>query len=131
MTGNNSGALLLTIFGLIQNAATRFLLRRRRLRRPPPFSFAAAPAISPAADLILYGGFMRKAVFLSSTGKDLSAYRAQVIEDLRGHDWFRLDAIKEWGGARGRPCICAAKGLLGGYLSRPLFQAAPPYDKRY
>jgi len=27
---------------------------------------------------------MRKTVFLSSTGKDLSAWRAQVIEDLRG-----------------------------------------------
>jgi len=45
---------------------------------------------------------MRKTVFLSSTGKDLAAWRAQVIEDLRGHDWFRLDAMEEWG-ARSRP----------------------------
>ena len=48
------------------------------------------------------GALMRKTVFLSSTGKDLAAWRAQVIEDLRGHDWFRLDAMKEWG-ARSRP----------------------------
>ena len=48
------------------------------------------------------GALMRKTVFLSSTGKDLSAWRAQVIEDLRGHDWFRLDAMEEWG-ARSRP----------------------------
>jgi hypothetical protein len=50
---------------------------------------------------------MRKTVFLSSTGADLSAYRAQVIEDLRGHDWFRLDAMED-----GRPRARAPLHLL-------------------
>ncbi len=63
-------------------------------------------------------------VFLSSTGADLSAYRAQLIEDLRGHDWFRLDAMEEWS-ARSRPPIrlCRERvaeshilvGLIGHY----------------
>ncbi len=67
---------------------------------------------------------MRKTVFLSSTGTDLSAWRAQVIEDLRGHDWFRLDAMEEWG-ARSRPPVHLCRdrvaeshifvGLIGHY----------------
>ncbi len=67
---------------------------------------------------------MRKTVFLSSTGADLSAHRAQLIEDLRGHDWFRLDAMEEWG-ARSRPPmhLCRERvaeshifvGLIGHY----------------
>ena len=66
----------------------------------------------------------RKTVFLSSTGADLSAWRAQIIEDLRGHDWFRLDAMEEWG-ARSRPPmhLCRERvaesdifvGLIGHY----------------
>ena len=47
---------------------------------------------------------MRKTVFLSSTGTDLGAYRAQIIEDARGHDWFILDAMEEFG-ARSAPPI--------------------------
>ncbi len=67
---------------------------------------------------------MRKTVFLSSTGADLGPYRAQVIEDARGHDWFRLDAMEDFG-ARSAPPIefCRRRveegdifvGLIGHY----------------
>jgi hypothetical protein len=45
---------------------------------------------------------MRKTVFLSSTGNDLSDWRTQVIADARGYDLFRLNAMEEWG-ARSKP----------------------------
>ncbi len=67
---------------------------------------------------------MRKTVFLSSTGKDLADWRAQIITDARGYDWFRLDAMEEWG-ARSHPPIelCRRRvaeadmlaGLIGHY----------------
>ena len=67
---------------------------------------------------------MRKTVFLSSTGADLGPYRTQLIEDARGHDWFRLDAMEEFG-ARSAPPIefCRRRaeeadifvGLIGNY----------------
>ncbi len=66
----------------------------------------------------------RKVVFLSSTGADLAAFRRQLIADARGHDWFILDAMEDWG-ARSRPPLhlCRQKvdeddifvGLIGNY----------------
>ncbi len=40
---------------------------------------------------------MRKTVFLSSTGADLSDYRRCIIEQSRGYDWFHLDYMEDWG----------------------------------
>jgi tetratricopeptide (TPR) repeat protein len=67
---------------------------------------------------------MRKTVFLSSTGADLGPYRAQLIEDARGHDWFRLDAMEEFGARSALPIdFCRRRveeadifvGLIGTY----------------
>ena len=62
---------------------------------------------------------MRKTVFLSSTGADLSAWRAQVIEDARGYDWFLLDAMEEWS-TRDESAIpfCRARVQVGARVCR-------------
>ena len=67
---------------------------------------------------------MRKTVFLSSTSADLGPFRAQIVEDARGYDWFRIDAMEEFG-ARSAPPIAFCRrrveeadifaGLIGNY----------------
>jgi tetratricopeptide (TPR) repeat protein len=67
---------------------------------------------------------MRKTAFLSSTGADLGPYRRQLIEDARGHDWFRLDAMEEFRARSASPIeFCRRRveeadifvGLIGHY----------------